>query len=339
MLDTCAADGTCASACPVGIDTGALVRAGRAAGHGGLARLVAGQVEQHLELVAMGARGLLRLGRLVGAARWLESPPLPAAAAPLPALWPQAEAGAPTIVYLPSCLARTCGDDPVPADLARLCAAAGIGVVVPEDVAGLCCGQAFSSKGFPAAARTAVTRVFTAIAATATIGQIVVSDASTCAGHLAETLHAAGAQDEVAAAAARRTLLHPAAFAAEVLIPRLVERGRLTRDAAALLLHPTCSETRQGWEPALRAAGAGCTSGPVIVPDGAACCGAAGDKAWTLPALTAAATRREAAGIQDSGARHGVATSAPCAAALAAASGVPYRHLFSALAARLVTEL
>ncbi len=337
VLDTCAADGTCATACPVGIDTGALVRAGRAAAHGAFARLVAGQVEQHLELVAMGTRGLLRLGRLTGAARWLESPPLPAAAQPLPESWPQAETGAPTIVYLPSCLARTCGDDAVPTDLARLCAAAGIGMIVPQDAAGLCCGQAFASKGFPAAAHTAVTRVFTAIAATATIGQIVVSDASTCAGHLAEELRTAGADEEVAGAAARRTLLHPAAFAAEVLIPRLLARGRLARDAAALLLHPTCTETRLGWEPALRVAGAGCTSGPVLVPDGTACCGAAGDKAWTMPELTAAATRREVAGIHDSGATLGIATSAPCAAALAATSGVAYRHLFSVLAARLTT--
>ncbi|MBA3938928.1 MAG: hypothetical protein H0X38_15885 [Planctomycetes bacterium] len=74
-----------------------------------------------------------------------------------------------------------------------------------------------------------------------------------------------------------------------------------------------------------------------MVPDGTACCGAAGDKAWTMPQLTAAATRREVAGIHDSGATLGIATSAPCAAALGAASGVAYRHLFSALAARLTT--
>ncbi len=47
-LDSCAADGMCATACPVHIDTGALVRAERAAGRGALARWLAGAAERRL---------------------------------------------------------------------------------------------------------------------------------------------------------------------------------------------------------------------------------------------------------------------------------------------------
>ncbi len=129
--------------------------------------------------------------------------------------------------------------------------------------------------------------------------------------------------------------MDPASFAAAILIPRLLARGRLRPGVRDLLLHPTCAEHHQGWAAALAKAVRATTSGAVHCPEAASCCGMAGDKGWSLPALTAQATVREAEQARASGATCGVTTSATCGAALSAASGLPYRHLFALLAEAL----
>ena len=345
-LDSCAADGMCASACPVHIDTGELVRAERAAQRGGPARWLAAAERRFAALcaatrLALRSARLLRLRKLPGARI-----PLPAPAGALPALWPVAEAGAPTVVYLPSCLARTLGGDDLPALFAQLCTAAGIGVVVPAHAAGLCCGQPFASKGFPASAARAAGRSLEA-ARTAAAGAratVVLTDTSTCAAAFATALDARAGEAVTAPGAGARTgalcsglrICDPATFAVTELVPRLLARGRLRPQAASLVLHPTCSELTHGWAPALRAAASAASAGVVSEPAAADCCGMAGDKGWLLPALTAHATAREAEQVRAFNAACGVATSAPCAAALGAATGLTYRHLFAVLGAALV---
>ncbi len=302
--DACAADGSCATACPVGIDTGAAVKVHRARRHGPLAHEVAGAVRRHLPLVLGVARaGLLVLQgwRLPGRAI-----PLPPPAPALPRAWP---VGTPTIAYLPTCLTRTMGPDAVAHDLARLCRAAGIGLVVPEGVAGLCCGQPFDSKGFPAegdAARAALLAAVRATGATA-----VILDTAPCA--------AAVETEDV-------TIYDPARFAVEVLLPRLP-----TLTGAALLIHPTCSEERHGGRAHLAALPG------AVIPATTGCCGMAGDRGWLVPGLTAAATAREATAVADLPG-DGTVASTTCGLALSAASGRDYRHLFSRLAARLPLE-
>jgi D-lactate dehydrogenase len=165
---------------------------------------------------------------------------------------------------------------------------------------------------------------------------MVVTDTSSCASELASAAAEAAAAGATCGAAdnawAQITVSDPATFAATILIPRLQARGRLRPGALDLLLHPTCSEHHQGWAPALASAVQHITTGAVRQPSAAGCCGMAGDKGWTLPALTAHATAREASQARASGAACGVTTSATCAGALSAACGLPYRHLFALLA-------
>jgi D-lactate dehydrogenase len=310
------------------------VRAERAAGRGTLSRWLAAVAERRLAALTLATRlvlgtaRLLRIGRLPGTRIRLSAP-----ASRLPSRWPLAEAGAPTVVYLPSCLGRPFGDDDLPPLFARLCAAAGIGVVLPAGAAGLCCGQPFASKGFPAQAERAARRSQAAVlAAGGAQPFMAVTDTSSCAAQLAGVT-ASSAGDAIAWT--RVTNLDPASFAATILIPRLHARGRLRPAATDLLLHPTCSEHQHGWTQALRDAVQATTCGVVHLPAAAGCCGMAGDKGWSLPALTAHATKREAEQARASGAGCGVTTSATCGAALGAASGLPYRHLFALLAEAL----
>jgi len=327
VLDTCAGDGLCASACPVGIDTGALVRAERAARHGPIARWTAQRVLRNFALVSSTVR--LVLGAVGGRTLPGRNIPLPTAAPRPPMHWPQAEPGAPQLALLATCLARTCGPDPLLADLASLCAAAGIGIVLPADITGLCCGQPFASKGFPQQARSAAVATIEALLATGCSDVLV--DTGTCAAFLVKTALPAELQ-----ARWNRIRLHdPAGFATSLLLPRLQSRGRLDATRPAWVMHPTCSEADIGWGQHLSDA-----CGQVAhasLPAAWGCCGSAGDKAWSDPQLTAAASAREGGEVRAGSAVMGVATSLTCGAAMSVASGLPYKHLFSALAERLVT--
>ena len=299
--DACAADGSCATACPVGIDTGAAVKVRRARRHGPLAHEIAGLVRRHLPL----ALGVARAGLMV-LAGWRppgRAIPLPPPAPTLPRAWPT---GTPTVAYLPTCLTRTMGPDAVAHDLARLCRAAGVGLVVPEGIEHQCCGQAFDSKGFPQEGDAARRDLLAALRATGVT--LAVIDTASCA---------------TAVTAEDLTLYDPARFVAEVLLPRL---PHLAGDT--LLLHPTCSEEAHGGRAHLAAIPG------AVIPATTGCCGMAGDRGWLVPGLTAAATAREAAAVHDLPGL-GTVASATCGLALTTATGREYRHLFSRLAERL----
>ena len=193
-------------------------------------------------------------------------------------------AGDPTYLYFPTCLARTMGT--VVEDLRVLCSAAGVGLDLPADSDALCCGQPFASKGFPEVEATVRARAVAAVR-----GRTVVTDTATCAAHLGVPV------------------IDPATFVATVLAPRL------GIPAATVWLHPTCADLRHGWDTALRAA---VPQGKVPLNHG--CCGMAGDKGWSLPGLTTAATARERAEI---GSAVCVTTGPTCAAALGG------EHLFT----------
>jgi len=276
-IDSCAGDGLCATACPVGIDTGAAMRVQRSARRGVWAREAAAWTGDHLALVTGLARFTLRL---VGGRRLPWSPvPLPPAALPVAAL-----AGETTYFYFPTCLARTMGS--VADDLRALCAAAEIGLELPAEHDSLCCGQPFAAKGFPTTEAAVRGRTLAALR-----GRTVVTDTATCAAHLG------------------LAVIDPATFAATVLAPRL------GLEPSTVWLHPTCADLKHGWDSALRQAVPGGK-----IPQAHGCCGMAGDKGWTLPGLTAAATAREQTVLAGATC---VTTSTTCATALGG------EHLFT----------
>ncbi len=65
-IDTCAADSSCAIACPLGIDTGTLVKGLRRERHGAIGARAARVAGANWEVVEWAARGALRAGHLLG---------------------------------------------------------------------------------------------------------------------------------------------------------------------------------------------------------------------------------------------------------------------------------
>ncbi|HXY39305.1 MAG TPA: FAD-binding and (Fe-S)-binding domain-containing protein, partial [Vicinamibacteria bacterium] len=265
-IETCAGDSMCQVACPVGIDTGALVKELKAGAHAQAAHELASAAAGHFAVVQAAARSALQAVRvaralpfgsgvvdavseLLHAALPALVPHVPAGlvlprpAPPLPA--PAGAGGERAVVYFPSCLTRIVGplpgEDLVPTGRAMLdvLAWAGLGVLLPACVDGLCCGMAFASKGFPEAAQVAARRTAEALWRASDGGRLaVVTDASPCAGTLA------GGVAEVLRAQGRalRLLDFPSFWAREVL-PR---RPDPPRRRGTAILHPTCTLVKAG---------------------------------------------------------------------------------------------
>ena len=284
MLHTCATDGMCATACPVGIDTGALVKRMRAEGHGAVAHTAA-----RMSAAAFG--GVEALAR---AALMLPSPfrDLPGPACAFPETGPRERAAA---VYFPSCVTRVLGASPggdgttpLARTVVEVAARAGLRLFIPRDVAGTCCGMPFSSKGFEQAHAIAANRAIERTWRWSDAGRLpVVVDTSPCAFSLAtcrdvltetnrQRFDALQIQDAVL-------------WAHDTLLPLLPIRRLIPRVA----LHPACSVVKLGLVTKLAATLRAC-AGEVVVPIEAGCCGFAGDRGFTRPELTEAATRAEA---------------------------------------------
>ncbi len=346
-LDTCAADGLCATACPVGIDTGTLTKHLRAGRHLTLGHRIAGWMARHFALVEPVVRLGLRVGRimehLVGQRTLTALTRIPGAVlrrrtplwvAPMPgpaehARPDTAREGA-VAVYFPSCVSRTMGQLPgEPRDLSlsdalvRLAARAGQPVWIPDDVEGHCCGVPFSSKGYVEAHRLMANRTIESLWRWSDGGRLpVVVDTSPCTYGLRACRDALNKENRTRFDSL--TLLDSVEFAARTLLPAL----RVTRRQGRVVLHPVCAIVKMNLSADLEQVARACAD-DVVIPADAGCCAFAGDRGWLVPELTASATRREAAEVRSLCADGYYSSSRTCEIGLTRATGHVYRsHIY-----------
>jgi D-lactate dehydrogenase len=350
-VTTCAGDSMCQAACPVKIDTGALVKELKAAAHPEWSHRVAVVAAEQFSFLSAAARaglgataavralplgpGLVELAAeavhavapaLVPRVPVALALPRPAPTLPAPAPGPTAGRG---VVYFPSCLTRIVGalpgEDALPPARAmdEVLRWAGFSVRLPDGIEGLCCGMAFASKGYPGAAREAARKTAEALWRASSGGRLpVVTDASPCAGTLAELV------TDILKETRRevRMLDFPGFWAREVL-PGLADPPRRRGTA---ILHPTCTLIKSGGVDDLLAV-ARAHAETVEVPLFAECCGFAGDRGFLVPELTASATAVEAAEVRRILEREPGAgcysTCRTCEIGLSRAVGRPFRSL------------
>jgi D-lactate dehydrogenase len=348
--DTCAADGLCATACPVAIDTGALVKRLRRQGHSALAQGIAASVQRHFARVepvvrlglrsghlvqrVFGAGTMVAVTRLIRAAARQATPQwsaeMPRAAGRLPRT---AAAGAQAI-YFPACISRVMGALPgepaapsLPEVLLTLASRAGVPLHIPEDPEGVCCGVPFSSKGYAPAHRAAVNQAVERFWAWSQEGRLpVVMDTSPCAHGMRGARPYLSPENQARFDQLR--ILDPVEFAHDHLLPRLTVRRRM----GSVALHPVCSLTKMGLTPKLEAIAAAC-AGTVLIPEDAGCCGFAGDRGFLFPELTASATRREAVEVAATPCDGHFSSSRTCEIGVTRATGRLYRSFLYLLEA------
>ncbi|MFG2647780.1 FAD-binding and (Fe-S)-binding domain-containing protein [Streptomyces sp. NPDC048436] len=308
-VDTCAGDSTCKLACPVGIDTGALMKDFRHARHSPREEKAAAFAARNFKAVEASARLAVAaadrisdrlLTTVTRTARkavrpdlvpeWL--PDIPGAAArKLPRT---ARVGA-SAVYYPACVNRifgSPGDRSLPEAVVAVSARAGRPLWIPDDVAGTCCATIWHSKGYDRGNVVMANRIVEAAWGWTAGGRLpLVVDASSCTLGMAHEV--------VPYLTADNRQLHrelnivdSLVWAADELVPRLTVRRRV----GSAVLHPTCSMSHLGDEAQLRALAEACAD-EVVVPDDAGCCAFAGDRGMLHKELTESATRKEAAEV------------------------------------------
>jgi len=334
-IDTCAACGLCSTACPVGIETGLLVKALRGRRATPVQRRLGRFAAQHFGAAMGAARTGLKIAGLArravgadgvtataGALRRLTGERTPHLPRTLPTaldFQPKATTGdGPAVVYVPSCSSRTMGpaaDDPestpLPQKVEGLFRKAGFRVLYPDGLSGLCCGMPLESKGFADQADAKADEMAAAIRAASDNGRLpVVIDTSPCAFRLKRHLAEDGLKvlDLV-----------------EFIHDHLLDRLEFTKRSEPAVLHLACSLRRMGLEGKLQAVAAKCAE-RVVVPDGVGCCGFAGDKGFTQPDLNAHALRHLKPGLPQ-GCSDGYSTSRTCEIGLAHHAGMPYRSI------------
>jgi D-lactate dehydrogenase len=321
-LETCAADGSCRLVCPLGIDTGKMVKELRSRQHTPRAERTAERVAARWETVERVSRAGLRapaLGRAgAKAARAVLAdelvPELPRdAPPPAPPLPATARAGA-AAVYLPACINRIFGppahvNGSLPEALVRISARAGMPLWIPDDVAGHCCGVPFGSKGYTDAEESMRAHTIAAIERWTDGGKLpVVIDANSCT----QGLRATGG-----------TVPGVAVLDAIEWVQRLLPALDVKRKVGSVAVHPTCSARHMGLLHRLEEVAAALAD-EVVVPAAATCCGFAGDRGMLHPELTAAATADEAAELAGRSFDAHLCGNRTCEIGLTEATGKPY---------------
>ncbi|MFB6632979.1 FAD-binding and (Fe-S)-binding domain-containing protein [Streptomyces sp. NPDC056362] len=311
-VDTCAGDSTCKLACPVGIDTGALMKEFRHERHSPREERVAALAARNFRAVEASARlavgaadriGDRVLESVTGLARravrpdlvpaWL--PEIPGAAA---RRLPRTHRPAAVAVYYPACVNRIFGDPDghagpsLPEAVVAVSARAGRPVWIPDDVAGTCCATIWHSKGYERGDEVMANRIVEAAWGWTAGGKLpLVVDASSCTLGIAHEVVPYLTRDN-RELHAELTVLDSLVWAADELLPRLDVRRRV----ASAVVHPTCSMRHLGDEDRLTELAGACAE-EVVVPADAGCCAFAGDRGMLHPELTASATAREAAEV------------------------------------------
>jgi D-lactate dehydrogenase len=335
-IDTCAATGLCAQRCPVGINTGDLVRQlrGRDANNQRSADWLANNFRRAMQgtrvmlHVANGARRLMGaplLSRTSAALskvsqgrvpQWTPAMPQPVQRLHLPMTNADADAR-PRVVYLAACVSRAMGpaatdSEQIPLlDKTRaLLEKGGFQVVFPAELDNLCCGQPFASKGYSEQADRKKQELIDALLKASRGGlDPIYCDTSPCTLRLI--------QDGLDA---RLKLHDPVKFIREQLLDRL----DITPQDKPVAVHVTCSTQHLGEAQGLIDIVRRCTS-EVVIPEGIQCCGFAGDKGFTTPELNGHALRSLKSAVLYC--EEGISTSRTCEIGLSQHGGIDYHGL------------
>lgn len=330
VTETCAVDGMCSTTCPVGINTGDLVRRLRRETTNGVDeagwKAAASAWDPFTAVASLGMSVVNRLPSSVTnaplrAARALAGTDrVPLLGSDLPGGGPRRRPRpepSPDVVHLPACVGTMFGGSDASASTARLLDLLGVRSLVPDDVASLCCGTPWKSKGHSAGERVMDERLVRSLTAATRDGRLtVVCDAASCTE---------GMRIAVASMGADLTVVDAVEYVADRLeaLPAVPKVSRA-------LLHPTCATTQLGLNDRLRAL-AGALADEVVVPDSWRCCGFAGDRGMLHPELTEAATRDTVNELAGQSFDLYLSANRTCELGMGRALGVPFDHVLVAL--------
>ena len=332
---TCATDGLCATDCPVKIDTGKLIKQLRSEKIAKRDK-TANWLADHMNLLTASVRHLLTiitffhdfLGTKImqtlsyGIYRIslkkipLWNPYIPSGAKRIINEEPPVTENTLKVVYFPSCINRSMGvsndhknEIQVTEKMIQLLKKAGYEHVFPDNLDNLCCGMAFSSKGYAKAGEKKCAELEAALLTASNNGQYpVLCDMSPCLFTMKENMKS------------NLRLYEPVEFIITFLLPRLtIEPVNET-----ITVFPVCSMKKMGLDRKLTELARICAKEIIVVETN--CCGFAGDRGFTFPELNRHGLE-ELKNQFDATVNNGYSTSRTCEIGLSLHSGISHKSI------------
>ncbi len=332
--EMCAGDGLCSTSCPMSINTGELIHQVREANlpEGSFGYRVGNTAANKLKTIEATLRPVLGVAnfthRLLGdkatnaIGRGLHHIGLPLWSSAMPKphkkRLPEQIHLPRKVVYFPSCINQTMGATPEKGEkipdlinvMVELCNKAGYEVIFPDNMAGLCCGMIWESKGMPDIADRKTADLEKALLDASEGGRWpVMCDQSPCLHRMREHIKSL-------------ELYEPAEFISKYLVEYL----EFTPINEPVAVHVTCSSRLMGLAETIIGLARRCSTN-VVVPSEIGCCGFAGDKGFTRPELNAWGLRKLKPQIAAAGVTYGYSNSRTCEIGLTYNSGVPYKSI------------
>ena len=325
--ETCAVDGLCESACPLGINTGSLVTSLRADRNSGLIANLGEIAADHWSAATKTISSILNLTNLLPeqivspintALRDLvgtERLPLWSSSLPKGGKVRVGKSDSKAeFVLFSSCLESLFKSE-TNQSLQSLAKKAGVAFTIPEQIGDLCCGTPWKSKGLIDGYDSAIGRTIEALRVASENGRIpVVCENSSCSEGLIKALKF------------ELPVIDAVDYVAQYLLPKLTISKKLN----SVALHPTCSSTLLGSNKNLELL-ANAIAEQVTIPDEWGCCAFAGDRGMLHPELTASATRAEVGSLGKMRFDAYLSTNRTCEIGMSKASGYTYEHILCKL--------
>ena len=340
--ETCATDSLCAVACPVKVDNGKLTKELRHQNHTPKQEDRAASLAAHWDKAVWGMRAAWNMSyvmrRTVGKsvmkplaqfARWSTCGLIPKWNPSFPkgnrkiskailegtdlSRIPSPSKG--KVVYFPSCLTRSMGNSKEYRDalsltslMDKLIRKAGYEVVYPANLKKLCCGMAFSSKGFVKAGKMLSDNLQEELTKASEGGTLpIVCDMTPCLYTMKSNF------------GDKLNLYEPAVFAKLYLMPNLTIR-KLDKSVAVFAV---CTSKKLGVDTTIVEIAKQCARKVKVMDTN--CCGFAGDKGFFTPELNDWGLRDLKKQVE--GCTEGYATSRTCEVGLSDHSGIVFKNL------------
>lgn len=330
-MQTCAADSMCASQCPLGIDTGALVKNLRSENSSRIASYIWNLAAKRWSIYLSTVRRLLDLAPSfptsmvrtinLGLRKILGADYVPLWENDLPRGGHKRTAKRevkPEFIFFVSCIEEMFNSDSARA-LVSLANKAGIRFAIPDGISGLCCSTPWKSKGFNAGYLRMSNRTHEALMKISDNGQIpIVCENSSCSEGLVKLVESKTSSP--------LKIIDSVDFVADKILHNL----EIVQRYENVVLHPTCSTKSLKSEPQLQLISASIAK-QVHTPDNWSCCGFAGDRGLLHPELSRSATAREAKEVTSKQYDAYLSTNRTCEIGMTRAVGSKYENILCAL--------
>jgi FAD/FMN-containing dehydrogenases len=331
--ETCATDSLCAMICPVKVDTGKLIKELRYQEHSQRAENNAIKIASNMDKVTSAVRNGLNVvyflrnifgkkvfGSIANIVRKISCNTIPQWNEHIPRgahkiKVTEVSDSNDKVVYFPSCITRSMGvskdyseEMEITKLTEKLLLKAGYEIIYPDNLNKLCCGMAFSSKGYVEAGKKASDELQNALQKASNNGEYpILCDMSPCL----YTMHS-NMDDSL-------KLYEPAEFIQKYLLERLNIK-QLNKKVAVFAV---CSAKKLDVDKILVDIVKKCAKEVVVVDSN--CCGFAGDRGFTFPELNEHGLRNLRKQIESCS--EGYATSRTCEIGLSKNGGICFKSV------------